>query len=97
MSDGTLKVTFAEVQQAAQDITSSSNTIDQHLSDLKGKLAPIVAEWTGAAAEAYQAAQKQWDSAAADLNETLASIGIAVRQAGEGYSGAEDAAKKLWG
>jgi early secretory antigenic target protein ESAT-6 len=92
-----IKVTFAEIQQAASDITNASNTIDQHLGQLKQKIAPIVADWTGDASESYQQAQKAWDDAAKDFNETLQAIGVAVRQAGEGYEGAEGSAKKLWG
>ncbi|MFI9385355.1 WXG100 family type VII secretion target [Kutzneria sp. NPDC052558] len=94
---GEIRVTFAEIQQASTDITNASNTIDQHLSDLKGKIAPIVADWTGDASEAYQDAQRRWDQAAKDFNETLQAIGVAVRQAGEGYQDAEGSAKKLWG
>ena len=97
MSQGHIKVTFAEIQQAASDITTASTTIDQHLDQLKAKIAPIVADWTGAASEQYQQAQKAWDDAAKDFNETLQAIGVAVRQAGEGYEGAEGSAKKLWG
>lgn len=92
-----IKVTFAEIQQAASDITNASNTVEQHLSDLKGKIAPIVADWTGDAATAYQDAQRRWDAAAKDFQETLQAIGVAVRQAGEGYESAEGSAKKLWG
>lgn len=96
-NQGHIKVTFAEIQQASQDITNASNTIDQHLDQLKAKIAPIVADWTGDAAEAYQVAQKNWDDAAKDFNATLQAIGIAVRDAGAGYEGAEGSAKKLWG
>jgi early secretory antigenic target protein ESAT-6 len=92
-----IKVTFAEIQQASSDITNSANTVEQHLSDLKGKIAPIVADWTGDAAEAYQDAQRRWDQAAADFHQTLQAIGVAVRQAAEGYESAEGSAKKLWG
>jgi len=97
MAEGHIKVTFAEIQQAAQDITTASSTIDQHLGTLKSKIAPIVADWTGDASEQYQQAQKAWDDAAKDFNETLQAIGVAVRQAGAGYEGAEGSAKKLWG
>ena len=97
MADSHIKVTFAEIQQAASDINSASQQIDSHLDQLKAKIAPIVADWTGEAAEAYQVAQKNWDDAAKAFNETLQAIGIAVRSAGEGYEGAEGSAKKLWG
>jgi early secretory antigenic target protein ESAT-6 len=97
VSDGIIKVTFAEIQQASQDVTNAANTVGGHLDTLKGKIAPIVADWTGEAAEAYQNAQRNWDSAAKDFQETLQAIGIAVRQAADGYVGAEGSAKKLWG
>ncbi|MFC0439319.1 WXG100 family type VII secretion target [Kutzneria buriramensis] len=97
MADSSIKVTFAEIQQAASDINSASQQIDSHLDQLKAKIAPIVADWTGDAAEAYQVAQKNWDDAAKEFNQTLQAIGIAVRDAGSGYEGAEGAAKKLWG
>jgi 6 kDa early secretory antigenic target len=92
-----IKVTFAEIQQASSDITTASSTIDSHLDQLKSKIAPIVADWTGDAAELYQQAQRDWDNAAKSFNETLQAIGVAVRQAGEGYESAEGSAKKLWG
>ncbi|MEV6608271.1 WXG100 family type VII secretion target [Kutzneria sp. NPDC051319] len=97
MSDSVIKVTFAEIQQASQDVTNAANTVGSHLETLKGKIAPIVADWTGEAAEAYQNAQRNWDAAAKDFQETLQAIGVAVRQAGEGYESAEGSAKKLWG
>lgn len=97
MSDSTIKVTFAEIQQAASDITNGANTVEQHLSDLKSKIAPIVADWTGDASQAYQEAQQRWDAAAKDFQETMQAIGVAVRQAGSGYEDAEGSAKKLWG
>ena len=92
-----IKVTFAEIQQASSDITNSANTVEQHLNDLKNKIAPIVADWTGDASTAYQDAQNRWNQAAADFHQTLHAIGVAVRQAAEGYEGAEGSAKKLWG
>jgi early secretory antigenic target protein ESAT-6 len=97
VADSHIKVTFAEIQQASSDITNASQQIDSHLDQLKAKIAPIVADWTGDAAEAYQVAQKNWDDAAKDFNATLQAIGIAVRDAGQGYESAEGSAKKLWG
>ncbi|WP_425558919.1 WXG100 family type VII secretion target [Kutzneria kofuensis] len=40
----------------------------------------MVADWTGEAAEAYQNAQRAWDAAAKDFQETLQAIGVAVRR-----------------
>ncbi|GAA3433487.1 hypothetical protein [Kutzneria kofuensis] len=35
-----IKVTFAEIQQAASDVTNAANTVGSHLETLKGKIAP---------------------------------------------------------
>lgn len=94
---GSVQVTFAEVAQASSDIKNIHQTIEGHLDQLKSKIQPVVSEWTGSAAEAYQGAQAKWDAASKDLFETLAAIGVAVQQAGEAYEGAEGHAKGLWG
>ena len=76
--DGTIKYDFGLIEGARADIQNSSNNINTKLADLKSFLAPLVASWDGAAAEAYQAAQAKWDGAAQDLNQVLAAIGTAV-------------------
>jgi ESAT-6 family protein len=89
MPDGEIKVSFGGLSAGADSIGASANQIQQQLDDLKARLAPLVASWTGTAATDYQAFQKQWDTAAADLQQVLAQIGVALRTANEDYQDGE--------
>ncbi|SFR09060.1 early secretory antigenic target ESAT-6 [Lentzea waywayandensis] len=84
-----LQVTFAEIAQASSTINSSATQIEGQLGDLKSEVQKTLAGYTGDAREAYEAAQRKWDEAAADLQAVLAAIGTAVGQAGEAYEAAE--------
>lgn len=93
---GTIKVTFGELANAQQSVAATSQRITAQLEDLKRFLAPMVATWTGAAAEEYQVRQRQWDTSAADLTAVLARIGVAVGQANDGYQQVEAANARRW-
>src|ERR1043166_4427556 len=82
----TIKVSFAGLAQGAADIGKSASMIQSHLDQLKKALQPLVSTWTGTAAENYGHFQGEWDKAAADLQQVLASIGTAVSRAGEDYA-----------
>jgi early secretory antigenic target protein ESAT-6 len=90
MSDH-IKVTFGALESASGNIKSASSKVDGELSDLKSQLQPLVSAWTGQAAETYNVLQKQWDTAATDLNMVLAQIGAAVASANEAYNQGERA------
>lgn len=91
-----LEVTFAEIANASQTISSSATQVDAQLDELRAEVVKTLAGYEGAAAEAYQAAQKAWDDAAADLQKVLAAIGTAVGQAGDAYEAAEKANTGRW-
>jgi early secretory antigenic target protein ESAT-6 len=92
----TIKVSFGGLSQGAADIGRSANMIEQHLSDLKRDISKLTAGWTGEAAETYQVHQSNWDQAAADLKQVLASIGTAVATAGDDYRDGERANANRW-
>ncbi|WP_394615359.1 WXG100 family type VII secretion target [Lentzea sp. JNUCC 0626] len=91
-----LKVTFAEIAQASSTINSSATQIDGQLSDLKADVTKTLSGYQGQAREQYEAAQRKWDDAAADLQKVLAAIGTAVGQAGEAYEMAEKQNASRW-
>lgn len=91
-----IKVSFGELGNAQQCVASTSQRMTAQLAELKGFLAPMVAGWSGQAAEDYQLRQRQWDSAAADLTAVLAQIGVAVGHANEGYQQVESANARRW-
>jgi ESAT-6 family protein len=96
MPDGQIKVTFGGLQSAAANISANANKVQGSLDDLKQYLAPLVAGWTGNASEQYQQHQKQWDQAAADLQQVLAAIGTAVQRAAEDYEDGERTNASRW-
>ncbi|MCT2587404.1 WXG100 family type VII secretion target [Actinophytocola gossypii] len=84
-----IKVTFGGLEAASASITSNAQKVQGSLDDLKSYLQPLVATWTGEASEAYQNHQRQWDTAAADLQQVLAAIGTAVQRAADDYRDGE--------
>lgn len=86
---GQMRVTFGELGAAQQNITGTVNVVNGQLDDLKSFLAPMVSTWDGTAAETYNALQRQWDTAAAELNQVLAQIATAVGTANDAYQQAE--------
>ncbi|MFC4942758.1 WXG100 family type VII secretion target [Pseudonocardia sp. GCM10023141] len=91
-----IKVTFAALESAQQSVTGTSGRISGQLEDLKRYIAPMVASWEGAAATDYQAKQRQWDAASADLNRVLAKIGVALGLAKDAYVQVENANAARW-
>lgn len=91
-----IKVTFGELAAAHAGVTSTAARITGRLDELKRFLAPLAATWEGAAAADYQARQRQWDVAAADLAAVLARIGAALGSANENYQQVENANARRW-
>jgi WXG100 family type VII secretion target len=89
-------VTFGELSAAQQNVASTAQQMNAQLDELKQQLAPLVATWSGQASVDYQAKQRQWDTAAADLNRVLSQIGVALGQANEGYQQVERANASRW-
>ncbi|MCS7482307.1 WXG100 family type VII secretion target [Umezawaea endophytica] len=97
MNDQQITVDFGHLEGLAGDISSQASTLDSTLEDLKSRIAPVVAQWEGGAGEAYTAAQHNWDTAAADLQQVLAQIATAVRAAGESFAQGEQQNTARWG
>lgn len=90
MSDGRIQVTFGELENARSSIQTTWSNITRELDDLKRFLQPMVQTWTGEASIAYQAQQAKWDRAAADLNQVLNQIGVALGTSNENFQAAEN-------
>jgi WXG100 family type VII secretion target len=91
-----IKVTFSQLAATQDQVRNTVSNINTQLADLKNYLAPMVSTWSGSAAENYNAAQAQWDRAAADLNAVLHAIGNALGQANEGYQATEKSNASRW-
>jgi early secretory antigenic target protein ESAT-6 len=91
-----MQVNFSGMDAGSQQITAAARNVQQELDDLANFLKPLVATWTGQAAELYQSKKAQWDQSAADLFMILNQIGNAVGVANQNYQAAENANKATW-
>lgn len=96
MSTDMIHYSFGDIAAASADITQTSARINGLLDELKSQLAPMVSTWTGESASAYQTAQQQWDAAAADLNQVLATIARAVADSNDSMSDINRSAAASW-
>lgn len=95
-NNNTIKYSFGAIQEAADDIKSTSARINSLLEELKRQLEPMVSTWEGDSAEAYIAAQQQWDTAAAELNSILGTIGTAVSEGNDRMCDVNRRAAATW-
>ena len=91
-----IAVNFEQLQSTQEQLATAGSAIDQQLAELKRYLQPVVATWTGAAAETYQAKQAQWDTAATDLNAVLASVSNALSEVADSYRSTEASNRNRW-
>lgn len=91
-----IKVTFGALEAAQADVASTATRISGQLEELKRFLVPMVATWEGEAAAEYQATQRKWDTAAADLTAVLTRIGLALSTANASYRQVEQANTARW-
>jgi 6 kDa early secretory antigenic target len=91
-----IAVNFDQLQSTQERVAATASAIEQRLADLRRSLQPVVATWTGEAAETYQAKQVQWNTAAADLNAVLGSIAGALSEVAESYRSTESGNRNRW-
>lgn len=90
-----IKVEYARMEQASQQMRTISQEIDGKLDELRSRLQRM--QWMGGDAEAYQAHQAQWDAAIRDINQLLNEISGAVGIARANYLSTETSNTRLWG
>lgn len=86
---GRIKVDYATLEEASQIVTSNAQDIESQLGDLRGMLQNL--DFTGAARDAYQEAQDQWDNSMEDIRSILEALGNAIDTAKENYLATEAA------
>ncbi|MEU4717258.1 WXG100 family type VII secretion target [Micromonospora purpureochromogenes] len=90
-----IKVDYAVLESANQQMQSISKTIDEKLDTLRSMLSKL--QWDGQDRAAYEQHQAQWDTAVRDINRILNEIGGAVGVARENYVSTEMSNAKVWG
>jgi WXG100 family type VII secretion target len=89
VNDDLLVVNVAALHKASADIQGALNTLQTQLGQLERDAAPLVAGWSGAAREAYDARQAKWQRAAADLSAILRDIKQALDDSAADYQRTE--------
>lgn len=87
---------FAELERFERQARQTIDEIERQLADLAGFLAPLRAQWSGSAAQAWAGYQQRWDRAAADLQAGLAELHRVVRTARGNYQAALAANLQMW-
>jgi WXG100 family type VII secretion target len=82
-------VNFVEMRAGSDAIDKALAALERQLNDLEAAARPLVSEWTGAAQQAYEARQRQWRQASADLALMLRDIKRALDDSTVGYHDAE--------
>lgn len=93
---GNLKVNFGGLQAASTDIASGATQLEQILADMDRSLQPLRANWTGSAAESYEASKIKWTQAISDMKALLTDIGRAVGTSGEDYQATDRSNAQRW-
>ncbi|HYW23049.1 MAG TPA: WXG100 family type VII secretion target [Terriglobales bacterium] len=95
-AEGQVIVDAQALDEGASDADTVAGQIEQQLGDLRGYLAPLVANWTGEASSDYQALQQRWNTSADDLNAVLREIAGALRTASQNYVSGESRNAAMW-
>lgn len=93
---GHILVNFGTVSQAAADVRQTAATVQGQLDDLRAGVQRISQSWEGSAKEGYDARQREWDSAAADLHSVLVQIAGALDSAAQNYQATESRNASIW-
>jgi early secretory antigenic target protein ESAT-6 len=94
--DGTMRYTFGAIDALAGDIGARVAAVETRLGDLQSKINNLTAIWEGAANEGFRQTKQQWETAAADLNQVLKKIQIAVNQTNADAQQTENINKGRW-
>jgi WXG100 family type VII secretion target len=87
---------FAELERFERHAQRTIQDIERQLADLEEFLAPLRQQWTGAAAQAWADYQRRWDTAATDLQTSLAELHRVVFTARGNYRAALVANLRMW-
>jgi early secretory antigenic target protein ESAT-6 len=93
---GGLRVEFPALEAAADAAGHTVADLEDTLGRLRTAVTSLTSTWTGDAAEAYQAAQREWDLAAADLRQFVFDLHRVVSTAHGNYRAAVVTNTGIW-
>ena len=92
----TYALNISNVQEIADEMGAIANYIQGVLDDLDSGASLNLAEWTSSARDAYNAAKKIWDKAAADMVVQASNAQCSLSSITNNYALAEYQGLGLW-
>ena len=89
MEMNSIRVAHEGLDRAADDLRAAVRRIDERLDRLEGELAPLRADWTGEAQQAYEVARLRWEQAMREMRDVLDSTGHQVVESNAAYRAAD--------
>lgn len=89
VDDGTMLVTYAELERAAQDISGQAKKLDGDLQALQTRMKDISGFFEGEAKTAADGLHREWDMKSREIHQALNAIANAIRDASAAYSAAD--------
>ncbi|MFD8012912.1 WXG100 family type VII secretion target [Streptomyces sp. NPDC058955] len=84
-NDGIMLVTYASLDDAANQIDAQAKRLDEALEAIQTKIRSVSSTWEGEAKTAADGAHAKWDQETRAIHNALQSISKAVRQASPAY------------
>ncbi|MEU2656320.1 WXG100 family type VII secretion target [Streptomyces sp. NPDC007325] len=84
-NDGIMLVTYASLDDAANQIDAQAKRLDEALEAIQTKIRSVSSTWEGEAKTAADGAHAKWDQETRAIHNALQSISKAVRQAAPAY------------
>jgi WXG100 family type VII secretion target len=84
-----IKVTPLQLQALSGRVTGAAGHIASELAALQSALAPLGADWAGAAQARFLTLWQEWQAGARTVHDALTGISALLGQAGAAYADAE--------
>lgn len=84
-----VRVDHAALDRASDDLLTAATRVGTRLDQLESELTPLQSGWDGAARASYAVAQKQWDTAMAEMVALLKEFSVTVQEANDAYRAAD--------
>ncbi|MFB6568535.1 MULTISPECIES: WXG100 family type VII secretion target [Streptomyces] len=83
--DQNLRVTYGALEQTAADIERAAKELQAELDKTWGAVKRVSESWEGEAHQAFQAAERQWNTRASHIQSTLHEVSAKIRAGSADY------------
>ncbi|GAA2086249.1 WXG100 family type VII secretion target [Actinomadura alba] len=95
--DDYTRANFGALTAGEANFSMAARALRDELTDLEGKLKGNLSRWEGGAQEFYWQAKAKWDKSAADMQNIVQQLGVAIGDSSANYQAAEKANTGIWG